>query len=102
MFEFQAHLITLTSWHNNETFRHLNKLIYVVKNRNEAFLEAFQWLGLQASTVGGIGSIPHQGTKIPQASKQCGQGKKKKKERNENVMLFKKFTDSGTQLLITP
>ena len=47
-----------------------------------------------------MGSIPDQGTKIPQASEQCGQEKKKKRKK-ENVMLFKKFTDSGTQLLIT-
>ena len=39
---------------------------------------AVQWLGLHASTAGGVGSIPGQGTKIPHAS-QCGQKKKKKK-----------------------
>ena len=33
---------------------------------------AVQWLGLQASTARGQGSIPGRGTKIPQAS-QCGQ-----------------------------
>ena len=31
-----------------------------------------QWLGLRASTAGGTGSIPGQGTKIPHAT-QCGQ-----------------------------
>ena len=31
-----------------------------------------QWLGLHASTAGGMGSIPGQGTKIP-----CGVTKKK-------------------------
>ena len=37
---------------------------------------AVQWLGLCASTEGGTGSIPGQGTMIPQAA-QCGQEKKK-------------------------
>ena len=38
---------------------------------------AVQWLGLCASTAGGLGSIPGQGTEVPQVSVQ---GKKKKKE----------------------
>ena len=38
---------------------------------------AVQWLGLHASTVGGLGLIPGQGTKIPQAVQQ---GKRKKKK----------------------
>ena len=29
---------------------------------------AVQWLGLHASTAGGVGSIPGQGTEIPQAA----------------------------------
>ena len=33
-----------------------------------------QWLKLRASTAGGTGSIPGQGTKIPHA---CGAAKKK-------------------------
>ena len=33
---------------------------------------AAQWLGLQASTAGGMGSIPGWRTKIPQTV-QCGQ-----------------------------
>ena len=36
---------------------------------------AVQWLTLHASTAGGVGSIPGQGTKIPQAA-WCGQNKK--------------------------
>ena len=48
---------------------------------------AVQWLRLRASTAGGAGSIPGQGTKIPRAS-QCGQNKQiffknwKKKKRD--------------------
>ena len=38
---------------------------------------AVQWLGLRASTAGGMGSIPGWGTKNPQAVR-CGQKKKKK------------------------
>ena len=37
---------------------------------------AVQWLGFHASTSGGTGSIPHQGTKIPHAT--VVQPKKKK------------------------
>ena len=40
--------------------------------KNVGNSQAVQWLGLHASTLGGIGSIPGQGTKIPQAM-QCGQ-----------------------------
>ena len=36
---------------------------------------AVQWLGLCASIAGGRGSIPGQGTKIPQAA-WCGKKKK--------------------------
>ena len=42
---------------------------------------AVQWLGLCAFTAEGWGSIPGQGTKIPQA-KRYGQKKKKKKKKN--------------------
>ena len=34
-----------------------------------------QWLGLRASTAGGMGSIPSWGAKIPQAAR-CGSGRK--------------------------
>ena len=44
---------------------------------------AVQWLGLHASTAGGTGSIPGQGTKIPHAlwhdQKQNRKGKKANK-----------------------
>ena len=40
-----------------------------------------QWLGLHVFTAGGAGSIPAQGTKIPQAAG-CSQEKKKKKKKN--------------------
>ena len=37
-----------------------------------------QWLGFHASSVGGMGSIPAWGTKIPH-SPWCGQGKKRRR-----------------------
>ena len=40
---------------------------------------AVQWLGLWASTAGGLGLIPGQGTKIPQAAWH-GQKKGEKKD----------------------
>ena len=45
---------------------------------------AVQWLGLCASTAGGMGSIPGQGTKIPQAE----QGSQKKRHCNGNEASF--------------
>ena len=44
---------------------------------------AVQWLRLQASTAGGVGSIPDWGTKIPRAPQH---GKKKKKN-----LLYQKY-----------
>ena len=41
---------------------------------------AVQWLGLRAFTAEGSGSIPGQGTNIPQVARQ-GQKKKKKSSR---------------------
>ena len=43
-----------------------------------------QWLGLGTFTAKGQGSIPDQGTKIPQAT-QCGKKKKKKKK---NIYIY--------------
>ena len=45
---------------------------------------AIQWLGLHASTAEGTGSIPCQGTKIPQA---CAEQPKKKRGNNKLRML---------------
>ena len=39
------------------------------------------WLGLRASTAGGLGSIPGQGTKIPQAA-WCGKKQTNKTKQN--------------------
>ena len=39
-----------------------------------------QWLVLRAFTAEGPGSIPGQGTKIPQTARLLGQKKKKKKK----------------------
>ena len=41
-----------------------------------------QWLGLCASTAGGTGSIPDQGTKIMHVS---GLGQKKKKDNQQGL-----------------
>ena len=53
-----------------------------------------QWLRLHASTAGGGGSIPGQGTKIPHA---LGHGQKKKKKRRE-VYLFGNTNKGITEL----
>ena len=42
-----------------------------------------QWLGLHTLTAEGLGSIPGQGTKIPQAAQQK---KKKEKERKKAIL----------------
>ena len=47
-----------------------------VKNVDPGNSLAVQWLELRASTAGGSGSIPSQGTKVLQAVR-CGQLKKK-------------------------
>ena len=44
---------------------------------------AAQWLGLQASTAGGTGKIPGQGTRILQAAPWRSQKKQKQKTKNE-------------------
>ena len=41
---------------------------------------AVQWLGLRSSTAGGMGSIPGQGAKIPQAT-WCNQKTKKQNKK---------------------
>ena len=41
-----------------------------------------QWLGLQAFTAEGPGSIPGQGTKIPQATRHGQERKKERRYRN--------------------
>ena len=46
-------------------------------NTNSGNSPVIQWLGLRASTSGGMGSIPGRGTKIPQATQR---GKKKKEK----------------------
>ena len=54
----------------------------IVKTRSCRKSLAVQWLGLHASTAGGTGSIPGQGTKIPHAL-QHGQIKEKKKKKED-------------------
>ena len=47
---------------------------------------AVQWLGLRASTAGGLGLIPGWGTKIPQAGAQPKTKKKYTKNINSNCL----------------
>ena len=50
---------------------------------------AVQWLTLWVSTAGNVGSIPGQGTKIPQGER-CGQKRRKKIERKWKWTYLKK------------
>ena len=45
-----------------------------------------QWLGVHVSTARGMGSIPGQGSKIPQAT-QCSQKERKKEMKKEKKTL---------------
>ena len=47
---------------------------------------AVQWLGLSASTAGGMGSIPRWGTKIPHAG---WRGQNKTKQKKHKGKIFK-------------
>ena len=49
------------------------------KKRNTRTSLAVQWLRLRASTAGGVGTIPGQGTKIPHAAKTNKQTNKQTK-----------------------
>ena len=52
-----------------------------------------QWLGLCASSAGGMGSIPGWGTKIPHAT---WHGQKTKKQYGTNEPIYETGTDSQT------
>ena len=56
-----------------------NKITVISKELSFRNSVVVQWLGPCASTAGGMGSIPGQGTKIPQAA-WCGQRKKKRRK----------------------
>ena len=58
------------------SFPSLNFIIYKIEIIGNSLV--VQWLGLHASTEGGMASIPGRGTKIPQAAG-CGQKIKKLK-----------------------
>ena len=64
----------------------------IQKKKDGASL-VIQWLGLCASTAGGMGSVPGQGTGIPHTSK-WGQKRKrkrkKKKKKTQKMITFKK------------
>ena len=68
---------------------------------------AVQWLGLRASTAGGLGSIPAQRTKIVLQAAQCGQKKgtqdlvhekAKRRSRGENSRLQLRSQHPGTRV----
>lgn len=59
-------------WYNFQTISNASELLRFVSGNSVAV----QWLGLRALTVEGLGSIPCQGIKIPQA---VWHGQKKKK-----------------------
>ena len=60
---------------------------------------AIQWLRLCASTAGGTGLIPGQGTKIPYATQY---GKKKKKTLNILIIDFKNSWSDNSNILAIP
>ena len=49
--------------------------------KSQTHLSDFQWLGLCNSIAGSAGSIPGQGTKIPQTT-QCGQKQTNKQKKS--------------------
>ena len=74
----------------------MNILLAAVKEENLGNFLVVQWLGPRTSTAGGTGSIPGQGTKIPQAV-QPKKKKKRKKEKNLKLSSFggRKYPFSG-------
>ena len=85
--------------------------LFPIKNTFWGNSLAVQWLGLHASTAGGTGSIPGQGTKIPHAT--WGMAKKEKKKyywlftenllcANHNLIIsFHTWSTSPHSILIT-
>ena len=61
----------------------MESIFVIKKNLTPGISLAVQWLGLHASTAGGTGSIPGQGTKILHASRRS---QKKKKGKKENIV----------------
>ena len=62
----------------------IDKTIEQIRKTREENSLAVQWLGLCTSIAGCMGSIPGQGTKIPQASP-CGQKRKIKTREDLNA-----------------
>ena len=54
-----------------------------------------QWLGLCGFTAVGLGLIPGQGTKIPQAL-QCTQGKRIKKKKNSLILILNQASKTNS------
>ena len=54
-----------------------------------------QWLGLCGFTAVGLGLIPGQGTKIPQAM-QCTQGKRIKKKKKKLLLILNQASKTNT------
>ena len=61
-------------------WRQINSSKHKSRNRIRGTYFLIQWLRICASTTGGLGSFPGEGTKISYAV-QCGSKKKKKKAR---------------------
>ena len=61
-------------------------------HKTEGTSLAVQWLGLCTFTVGVVGSIPGQGTKIPHAT---GVGKNK-------ILFYNKFKGSKSMKMLNP
>ena len=58
-----------------------------------------QWLKLQASSAGGVGSIPGWGSKIPHAAR-CGQ--KKKNKTRELLCFYCPDSRASAQVVTSP
>ena len=69
-----CHLLQMLSWVEVPRFPHPS--VTLIKIPSPGTSLAVQWLRLRASSAGGAGSIPGQGTRIPHAA---WRGKKKKK-----------------------
>ena len=87
----QWQLMTCVFYNVNENY--FNLLVFCISNRARKVLGTFlvvQWLRLHASNARGTGSIPGQGTKIPQAV-QCHQKKKKDPSTSLQITQFRFF-----------
>ena len=68
-----------------------------IRNERGETSLAVQWLRIHASTAGGTGSIPGQGTKILNAL-QCGQKKKEKEMKEETLQPIQQKCEGSLQM----